>query len=117
EDRLVLLLQDELELSLVLVQVVEVAHLRSVYPGEEGLHSAHSGHLQTGLDLRERLQHEGPLVEPRVRNLEIFQGNAAIAVDEEVEIEGARPLGRRGRAVAAEGRLDGEQRGEEILRL
>jgi subtilase family protein len=85
-----------------------------VYPGKEGLHRAQSGHGQAGRDLCERLQNERPLVQPRVRDLEVLQGNLRVAVEEEVEVERPRPLGRGRLPVAPEGGLDREEPGEQV---
>jgi hypothetical protein len=56
------------------------------------------------------------LGEAWVRDFEAGLGDDEIAIEENVEVEGAGAVGNGGGAVAAEVALDGEERGEEIAR-
>jgi Subtilase family len=85
-----------------------------VYPGKEGLDRPLSRHFQSRGDIRERLQHEGSFVEPRVRDVQAGLVDLGVPVDEEIEVERARPLRRNALTHAPEPLLDGEQDGEEV---
>ena len=65
-------------------------------------------------DFVERNEDEGALGEARVGDLETGLGDDEIAVEKDVEVEGARAIGNGGGAIAAEFALDGEEGGEEI---
>jgi hypothetical protein len=75
-----------------------------------------SGHDEGRIELGERLEDEPPLLEPRMRHFETGLRDRLLAVEQEIEIERARALERRGCPVAAEGPLELEQRGQKRLR-
>jgi hypothetical protein len=72
-----------------------------------------SGHDEIRLDLGQRAEDESPLVEPGMRDPEARLVDLLFPVDEQIEIERPRSLGRDSRPVAAEAGLDGEEEVEE----
>ena len=91
EDRAVLLLQPQLGLGLELVELVEVAHDSDCSPARASATVPRPGIVGVGSELGERLEHEQPLVQERVRH-----GQAGL-VDRDVAVERAG----RGRSSAA----------------
>ena len=67
-------------------------------------------------DFIERDEDEGALGEAGMRNLKVELGNDEIAVEENVEIEGAGAVGGSQGAVAAVVALDGEQSMKKLVR-
>ncbi len=59
----------------------EHGHGAAAQPGQDGV----------GVDLRPRLEHERPLVGARVRQLEVVRDGGERPVDDEVDVERARP--------------------------
>ena len=64
-------------------------------------------------DLVERDQHEGPLGEPRMRNLETCLTEAEVTQHQDIQIKCTRAIGDASGAVAAEIALDSQQRVEQ----
>lgn len=87
-----------------------------MYPGKEGLDRAFSRHFEGRGDIREGLEHEGPLVQPRMRDAQSRLVDLGVSVDEEVEVERPRTLRRNPLAHAPEPLLDREQHVEELAR-
>lgn len=85
--------------------------------GEELGHGAPgAGIAQVGRDFMERNQDKGALGKARVGD---FQGGFAedqVAIEEDVEVESARAVGKAGDAVAAEFALEGKKSAEELKR-
>ncbi len=71
---------------------------------------------QVRCNLRHGQEYEGTLGHARVRQLKISGAQNEIAVEEQVEVEGARSLGNAVGAVAAEGAFDFEEVVEQGLR-
>ena len=72
------------------------------------------GIAPVGRDLGQRLQHESPLFETRMRYGEIRRVDDVVSVKNQIEIE--RPRRARIGAFAAEPLLDAEQHGKQIVR-
>ena len=87
-----------------------------MYPGKEGLDRAFSRHFQGRSDIREGLEHEGPFVQPRMRDAQSRLVDLGVSVDEEVEVERPRALGGDALADTAEPLLDRQQNAEELAR-
>ena len=85
-----------------------------MYPCEQVLHPAAAGHLEAGIELGERLENEAALVQARVRDAEPGLVDLPVAVQQEVEVERARPVLRRALALATEAALDLEQPVEQL---
>jgi len=75
-----------------------------------------AGIAEMGRDLAEGNKNEGALIETWVRDFEAGDGENEIAVEEDIEVEGARAAGGRGAAVAAEFNFNGEERAEQSER-
>src|SRR5207244_13202669 len=69
-------------------------------------------YLEVGVQLSERLEHEPPLVQARVRHLQERLVDGRVAVEQEVEVERARALRRRLAAVSPKGALQLEHGAE-----
>jgi len=65
---------------------------------------------EIGGDFRERDKDEGALRQARMRNFEGRLRRDEIAVEEDVEVEGARAIGDGARTIASKTALDGEKR-------
>ena len=63
-----------------------------------------------GRDFMERYEHEGALRKSRVRNIEVGLVKHIVAIQQQVEVEGAGPVGNRSPAIAPEVALDAEKR-------
>ncbi len=64
----------------------------------------------------ERDEDEGTLGKAGMRDFKAGLGESEIAVEEDIEVEGARTVGRGARAIAAEAALNGEERVKEWAR-
>jgi hypothetical protein len=73
-------------------------------------------HLEGWIQLCKRLQHEVPLVQPRVGNLQPWLRDRLVAVEQKVKIERSRPPRRDAAAVTSEEALELEQRVEQLPR-
>ena len=71
---------------------------------------------EAGSDFVERDEDEGALGEARMRDFETGQAEDEIAVEENVEVEGARAVAHAGGAVAAELALDEENGAQQFER-
>ena len=58
----------------------------------------------------ERYEHEGAFRKPRVRNIEVGLVEYIVTIEQQVEVEGAGPVGNRGRTIAPEVALDSQKR-------
>jgi len=74
---------------------------------------ARGRNAKVGCDFIQRNEDEGSLSQARMRNLEAGLGENKIAVEQEVEIEGAWAVGNRARAIASEETLNREKRVKE----
>jgi len=70
-----------------------------------------------GSNFGKRLENEGSLVHARVGEGEAAGAHDAVAVENEVEVEGAGPVGNAMAAVATILKLDGEEPVEEGFRV
>jgi hypothetical protein len=68
---------------------------------------------EAGSDLGERDEDEGALAETGVRDFEIRLAEDKVAVEEDVEVEGAGAVGGAGHSVTAEFELDGKKFAEQ----
>jgi hypothetical protein len=78
--------------------------------------AAGAGIAKIGSDFVQRDEDEGALGEAGVRDFQAGLGEDEIAVEENVEVEGAGAVRDGGGAVAAEVALNGEECGEKIAR-
>jgi len=69
-----------------------------------------------GGDFHKGDEDEGALCETGMRDFEVEFREDEVAVEEEIEVEGARAVGRGGGVVAAEVALDGQERVEDDAR-
>jgi hypothetical protein len=87
-----------------------------VYSRKQGFHCAATGDDEARSQLHERLEDEAALVQARVRDGEPRLLDLLVAVEEEVEVEGPRPV-LAGDTDAAEALLDREQPVEQLARF
>ena len=114
EHGLVLLLQQQLELCLVLVQVVEVAHNRQCSRALRASKVPRPGTSRPGATSRSGSRTKARSCRRGSGDLQVFLVDLGISEEQEVEVERPRALSRSRRAVPAVTGLDDEQQVEEL---
>ncbi len=82
----------------------------------QGLADRHAADHEVGRDLHQRHQSEGPLHHARMRDFEVRLGDRLLAIEQYVDIDGARPEPHLAGAVAPEGVFNTEQHVQQLTR-